>query len=557
MGGKTNKPNLNYTIIFLTKKSLFPSICNRNKKGIKTMSKIILILTILIGGLLIASCSSSGGGITPTPEPRGQDSFEIELSEDTLTVMQGKEGELNVAVSTNQDLTQGVNFSLKGQNNGVELNSEENGKGSYTLNFKVSEEAAPGTHVLQILATLGKSSAKAKLNLVVSSEFKTEIFVDFFSDRRVEESKEVPGRFIARVIGKGVLSKDGPEDEFDAFKSDEDDGVKVPRESENVLPEKVKLVAFELGSRNEFEVELSTSFMREVHDFQVERGRTRSSLPIKEISEPTLPIKTPIRTPIKIGEDLKLRPQKILGVDTRIRLTATTTHPWRTIAQFDYGDHNSNCSGTFIGRRIIITAAHCINKRGTEIYYTPKITPGRNDIDGTPYGSVQTNARDTIYYTPWHWRESDECTSNQTSCRRWDWGLIVLPANYNNQTGWMGYWYMSGGSLSQKSIYNRGYPACGNSHSPAGCVTAGFYGDTKTCSILSYLHQGNDGWSDFILHNCDTSGGHSGSPLYMYVGNAGPVVTAVHGYGYSTSNGARRLGPNEASIISFFRNALP
>ncbi len=522
------------------------------------MYKTFLILIVLVSGLLLISCSSDSSGINPTP--RGRDSFEVNLSEKTITIMQGEEGQINATVNTSQNLA-GVNFSLKGQGADVELSFAE-GKVGYDLNFKVGEEAPLGTQVLQVVATLGRNSAQAELSLVVSNQFEAGAAVDFFSSRGNNVSKEVSGKFVARTIGRGILSKDGPEDEFDSFESDENDGVRVPKENENILPETVKLIAFEVGSQSEFEVELNASFMSEVHKFQVERGKTRSSLPIREIKEP-LEIKDPtlpIRDPVQDVRDIKLQPQKILGVDTRKRLTSTTFYPWRTIAQFDYGDHNSNCSGTFIGRRLIITAAHCINARGTNTYYAPKITPGRNGINGLPYGSVQTGAG-TLYYTPSQWRNSIECKSGLTSCRRWDWGVIILPANYNNKTGWMGYWYMNGSSLSQKSIYNRGYPACGNSHSPANCVIAGFYGDTKTCSILSYLHLGSDGWNDFILHNCDTSGGHSGSPLYMYVvvspGNTDPVVTAVHGYGYTTSNGARRLGPSETNVISILRNWFP
>lgn len=505
------------------------------------MYKTFLVLVVFISSLLLVSCSSNNNN----NNTRGKDTFTLELSEETLKVFQGQEGQVTAKVESNLDL-EGIDFSLRGNAANVEFSFEE-GKGGYNLKFKVNEKAKFGTKALQVVATLAKNSDQAKLNLIVSNKFEAGEATDFFTNRGNSEKKEVPGKFVAKVRGKGKLTNNEPEDEFEAGKSDENDGVKTPREDDKALPKTASLIAFDVKSKDEFEIELNGSFIDEVHKFQVKNGHTKSSKPDEK--EPQVPTGR--------AKGTQLQPQKILGVDTRVRLTATTAWPWRTITQFTYNNsNNSGCSGTFIGRRIVITAAHCINRRGTSTYYNFRITPGRNGTGGTPYGSIQVSTSNSIFYTPTEWRNSNECRNSQTSCRRWDWGLIVLPPTYNNQTGWMGYWYMNGGSLSQKSIYNRGYPECGNSHSPASCVLSGFYGDTKTCSILSYLHTGSDGWNDFILHNCDTSSGHSGSPMYMYV-DAGAVVTAVHGYGYSTSNGARRLGPSETSIISLFRNWFP
>jgi V8-like Glu-specific endopeptidase len=368
-----------------------------------------------------------------------------------------------------------------------------------------------------------------------------------------------------RLIGKGLLVTGPPRD------TETDVAVPLVRDEEKQLDritDQERVRVFNSRTLLEFEVTLTPALLATLAGEQTRRGLTSGS---------------PGRY-ARPGEGsadegfLKTRESGFAamgwsnGTDSRMLLTGTTAWPWRTIAQFTYGGNDSRCSGTLIGPRHIITAAHCINNQGTNTWLMPTITPARNGTGAGPYGNTQVSTSpapgtEVWYFTPAAWR--DPGTSGP---RQWDWGLLVIPNRLGDATGWMGYVARPKADLAGAGNLNRGYPSCDATfpERPAGCQTARLYGDSQLCGIGSGLYKNADGWYRLLSVSCDLSRGHSGSPVYHYfydanIGKTVPVVSMVvvsHtcttcSSGDNYPNWARRIVPGNLGTIGWLRQAFP
>jgi hypothetical protein len=125
--------------------------------------------------------------------------------------------------------------------------------------------------------------------------------------------------------------------------------------------------------------------------------------------------------------------------------------------------------------------------------------------------------------------------------------VVTLQEAVGHLTGTFDYRALSEAQTTNAGFLNRGYPAP-YSEEPPGYEVWAMFGDANYCWVDHFLAP-VDSVHRLFSQSCDTSGGHSGSPIYQWRVSLDqgwrPEIAGVvshHAYG---NNYARRIVENE------------
>lgn len=237
------------------------------------------------------------------------------------------------------------------------------------------------------------------------------------------------------------------------------------------------------------------------------------------------------------------------GIDARSALPLNGTYPATHRELGRMGSVNGNCTGTMVGRRLVLTAAHCFIR--PDLAILSQSYTARRDSTSAPYGTVSS-----IGYSYDSEYTANNCHITRTaatreSCLYTDWALLILPSTWTSGTpGWMGYWIPGTTPTTSSVTRHYGYPMCGTT-GPSGCVTDRAYGDLFAGKLSNYRTPDYNGDPEAFDHGLDMSPGHSGGALWTdYPGAGGPYLIGVNTDEYCAGTTCTLAFPNGGKLMT-------
>ena len=221
--------------------------------------------------------------------------------------------------------------------------------------------------------------------------------------------------------------------------------------------------------------------------------------------------------------------ESILGFDSRYHVNPYS-YPERAVVSITYNGM-THCTGWLISKDTVVTAGHCVHGGGSNgrwgVTSSFRFFPGFAD-GYAPYGSCGAKE----IYSSYGWIVSADTDS--------DVGLIKLDCTIGNTTGYFSYFVAN--TMKDQTVTINGYP-----------------GD-KADATQQWASQGtvqSETTARYYYDN-DTSGGMSGSPVWLYGTNDSVWAVAIHTLGedalHPGTNSGVRINQDVFDLITAVKN---
>ena len=228
------------------------------------------------------------------------------------------------------------------------------------------------------------------------------------------------------------------------------------------------------------------------------------------------------------AELTKLEVTNLHGIFTRTQVTNLSSFREKVTGLISDKFTETTCTGTLIGPKQIITAAHCVYNFEKKLWSEGLIfTPGKLSSDNIGAGAFGFKK---IFIQKEYVESMDE---------EYDFAVVELDTNIGDQVGWVGF-------RSLRSEENLE----GKSRS---ITFAGYPGD-KEYGTLWRVTCPAAVKGKLFTYSCDSYGGMSGSALFQS-SDSGNFIIGVHTFGGPEKNGGFFIDSRSFALIDNWKNS--